>query len=931
MNDVKERIRRSTILSVIVFVVIILFFLGVIIAYYAMLYSETRERVMKSGQLCAEEAAEQIEKYLNTGIDTLTLASYTFDKMIRDKSSYETIDTFLVNQSTAIENITSGYSTGLYAYINDIYMDGTDWVPDDDFIPTERPWYIAAMESDGQVAIVDPYLDAQTKTIMITLCKTLCDGDSVLAMDFSLDYLQKLTENLSTTGGTDMEIVLDGDYNVITHSDPSEVGKRYIDNDGSFGYTLVYNLKQAEEGYCSFTYENRDYIVYVKDVANDWHCLSIIDATYDFGQLQNMLGFTIIAAILVVLIQVLIMIRLNKKNTREMLLNEEKQRAVAASEAKSTFLSNMSHEIRTPINAMLGMNEMILRESEDKNVREYAQNIHAAGDTLLGLVNDILDFSKIEAGKMEIIPVEYDISYMIADLVNMVRTRAEDKGLHFVTEIDENIPKILFGDEVRIKQAVTNILSNAVKYTEKGSVTIRIDYRGINFDKENIMLCFSVKDTGIGIKQEDMEKLFTEFERIDEKRNRNVEGTGLGMNITMRLLKMMGSELKVESVYGEGSEFRLEIKQKVVKWEPLGNYETAYHEAISKRKRYREKFKAPNAHILVTDDTRINLTVFRNLLKSTEVQVDTAISGADALILLQDKKYDVVFLDHMMPEPDGVQTLHILREDRENKNRNVPVICLTANAISGSRETYISLGFDDYLSKPIESDKLEDMLIKYLPKEKVCLVTDDSEESVKDSASEYDISVLPEWIQKCKGIDPVEGVKNCAGPREFQNVLKGFYETIDDMADEIEGYLKDSDINGYTIKVHGLKSLARIIGASELSNRAALLEKAGKEEDMDYINANTEETLLLLKSYKENLSPVSEGNGSEKLPDIPEKTLKEAYAALLEFAEVQDYDCFNMVLDSLRKYKLPSDDKKRIDEIEKYNQKIDWEGIRKLL
>ncbi len=400
-------------------------------------------------------------------------------------------------------------------------------------------------------------------------------------------------------------------------------------------------------------------------------------------------------------------------------IKESKDEAELANQAKSSFLANMSHEIRTPINAVLGMNEMILRESEDPSVLEYSENVKTASNTLLGIVNDILDFSKIEAGKMEILPVEYDLSSVINDLVNMIRTRADDKGLILELEFDETTPKLLHGDEVRIKQVITNILTNAVKYTEKGSVTFRIGYERIPEEADGVYLIISVSDTGIGIKQEDISKLFSEFERIEEKRNRNIEGTGLGMNITKSLLEMMDSRLDVESVYGKGSTFSFRLKQKVIRWEELGDYESAYRASIASHKRYKEKFSAPDAVVLVVDDTPMNLAVFKSLLKRTSVQIDTAGSGDECLALVAAKKYDIIFLDHMMPKKDGIETLNEMRASEDGLNRQTPTVCLTANAISGAREQYIAAGFDDYLTKPIDADKLEKTLIKFLPKEKL--------------------------------------------------------------------------------------------------------------------------------------------------------------------------------------------------------------------
>ncbi|MBE6910750.1 MAG: response regulator [Ruminococcaceae bacterium] len=396
-------------------------------------------------------------------------------------------------------------------------------------------------------------------------------------------------------------------------------------------------------------------------------------------------------------------------------LLEMTERANAASKAKSNFLSSMSHEIRTPINAVLGMNEMILRESAEKVTRSYAEDIQSAGKTLLSLVNDILDFSKVEEGKLEIIPAQYDLSSVVNDLVNMVRERAEKKGLHFAVQVDENIPDLLLGDEIRIRQCALNLLTNAVKYTEKGSVTLDVGFEKLSDDK--ISLRFRVVDTGIGIKHENMNTLFAPFARIEEARNRAIEGTGLGMSITRRLLGLMGSELEVESVYGEGSTFSFAVEQPVVRWTPIGKFSGRFETAAAQRKAYRERFHAPEARVLVVDDTPVNLTVVQGLLKKTQVRVDTAESGPEALQKAAGERYDVIFIDHMMPGMDGVETLRRLRE-LPGTAESV-CVALTANAVTGSRERYLEVGFDDYLPKPVDGAALEELLIRCLPPEKV--------------------------------------------------------------------------------------------------------------------------------------------------------------------------------------------------------------------
>lgn len=386
-----------------------------------------------------------------------------------------------------------------------------------------------------------------------------------------------------------------------------------------------------------------------------------------------------------------------------------------ANTAKSAFLANMSHEIRTPINAIVGMNTMILRDSREKETIENAQEIENASQTLLSLINDILDISKVESGKMDIVPVEYDFSSLVNDVYNMISVKAKGKGLELKLDIDEKIPNRLFGDDVRIRQILINLLNNGVKYTEKGSVTLRVSGQ---VSDNVVLLKYSVVDTGIGIKKEDMTRLFTKFERLDVVKNRNVEGTGLGMAITQKLLGLMDSKLDVESTYGEGSSFSFYLVQKVVDPAPVGDINKR-HAAVRDADEHRVRFIAPDAKILVVDDNAINRKVFTKLLQRIKIQVDEAESGFAALNMMENKKFDIVFLDHMMPEMDGLETLKRLREDSVNPNIDTPIIALTANAIAGSKEFYLEAGFDDYLSKPIVPANLEKMIYSLLPKEHI--------------------------------------------------------------------------------------------------------------------------------------------------------------------------------------------------------------------
>ncbi len=393
--------------------------------------------------------------------------------------------------------------------------------------------------------------------------------------------------------------------------------------------------------------------------------------------------------------------------------------AEEASKAKSEFLASMSHEIRTPINAILGMDELIIREFNDPDLRQYALNIRNAGNTLLTIINDILDFSKIESGKMELVPVEYDLSLMVYDLASMIRPRADKKGLSFIVSANSDIPRGLYGDNIRLKQCVLNLLTNAVKYTENGSVIAVFDFENTLDGYVNLKV--SVKDTGIGIKPEDMEKMFSPFERVDVVRNRAIEGTGLGISIVKQLLALMDSKLEVRSEYGKGSEFYFTVRQEVRDPAPMGDYEKSYIHTIEAVEQYHEQFTAPTAHILIVDDIEMNLTVASGLLKNTEIMIDTAISAKNALTHTEKHEYDLLFIDDRMPGMGGVEMLKELRSRKDNPNSTKPCIVLTANAIAGAREQYMQAGFEDYLSKPIDAAELEKTLLRYLPKDKIIL------------------------------------------------------------------------------------------------------------------------------------------------------------------------------------------------------------------
>lgn len=574
--------------------------------------------------------------------------------------------------------------------------------------------------------------------------------------------------------------------------------------------------------------------------------------------------------------------------------------ALAANEAKGKFLAHMSHEIRTPINAVLGMDEMILRESREQSIKGYAMDIYTAGQTLLSLVNDILDFSKIDSGKMEIVPAEYDISSLVNDVVNMASQRAAAKDLKLVTDVDSQIPSRLYGDDVRIRQVITNLLGNAVKYTHEGTVWFRIKSR--RQDGTAIME-FEVEDTGIGIKEEDLPKLYAEFERIEENRNRNIEGTGLGISITIQLLGLMGSKLEVESTYGKGSKFYFSLEQKIIDSTPIGDFVSRVNQ-IAENYNYSSKLYAPDAKILVTDDNAVNRKVLRSLLKETQIQLTEAGSGEECLELIQKNHYHLVLLDHMMPGMDGIETLHHIKELKNSPCSNTPVIALTANAISGAEEKYISEGFDGFLSKPVVPDKLEDMIKKALPEELV------HEPPVQPQETEV-LEDLPEGIPQVDGIDWDYAWLHLPDMELLGYTVKEFYSQIGTAADKLEqAYLQITEpgqADRYRIQVHAMKSLAATIGIIPLAGTARILEYAARDGKTDIIMSVTPVFLDEWRSYHQKLQGVFGIDATDGM-DVTDYSVIQALLEMLRISmQEMDTSQADQYMASLKSYRYPDE------------------------
>ena len=695
-----------------------------------------------------------------------------------------------------------------------------------------------------------------------------------------------------------------------------------------------------------------------------------------------------------------------------------------ASRMKSDFLANMSHEIRTPMNAVIGMAEMALREELPPLARDYVNQIKSSGQTLLTIINDILDFSKIESGKMDITEVEYKPMSVINDIMNIIGTRIGNKGVEFLMDVNPQLPQELLGDSIRIKQIMVNIANNAVKFTQQGMAHLAVDFAWKSQD--TIELQVTVTDTGRGIKEDDMSKLFQSFQQLDSKRNRNIEGTGLGLAICKQLLTLMHGEIKVQSTYGEGSSFSFSLPQRVINGNPSisplqESVETAgliaspfiekqlekdllrmgaeylampsekeldeltrrgirylfveqplftdyVQDFVRKNKdiscivliqfkstrRYdipnvrvvkkpiyalslasilkgenleaeflemsEEDFDfiAPEAEVLIVDDNAVNLTVARGLLEPLKMKIDTAVSGKEAVEKIENKKYDVIFMDHMMPEMDGVETTHIIRR-LLGKNGEVPIIALTANAVDGTKELFIREGMDDFVAKPIELKVITAKLKKWLPAEKI----QKGSGPRKEEKTEIQIP----------GLDTGAAMRLLGSEKLFWAVLKEYYRVIEKKASLIAGYERQGLWRDYTIEVHALKSASRQIGALELADLAEKMENAGNAEDTDAIHQNTPTLLKKYLAYGKILAPYCK-EASEKTTDgkvITSDELKKLFESMRSAMEELDFDKMESVIGEMEVYSYADDQKQLFAKLKNAVEDIDTEQCEKIL
>ena len=690
-------------------------------------------------------------------------------------------------------------------------------------------------------------------------------------------------------------VVTDADHHFLFLNPMAESFVAAIKKSGDYyGDGEIYEFLKGSQGF--FDWNNRHYQVeetaLKKDEFTQGYMLTVVDITKIMDQNRLM---------------------------KELVLQTED-----ANRAKTNFVSNMSHEIRTPMNSIVGITEILLRSQHSPKEQEYLLNIQSSGRVLLTIINDVLDCSKMESGKMQLFDEPYDTFSLFHDLKISMENRIANCPLELIYDIDPDIPCTLKGDMGRIRQIITNLVNNAIKYTEKGSIRFTVRVRQKNADK--VMLYYAVEDTGIGIRKEDQKILFDAFQRVEIDRNRYVEGTGLGLTISQNLVNMMGGVIEVESEYGKGSKFYFTIEQTIVDPTPMSavNYEQQKSGVIEKEAE--SLFIAPGAHILLVDDNDLNLVVAKDLLKPLQMQIDTAENGMQAVAMVQQNQYDLVLMDHMMPVMDGIVATGKIRELPDERYKKLPIIALTANAMVDARKEFLNAGMNGFVAKPIDFTRICNQLRLWLPKELVQEVS--GEEARKLLMNDIsDSEIQPKNPQTEFSFE--EGVKRCGSKAALMKTIRIFYRTIDSKANKIEQCLKEGLISDYVIEVHALKSSALLIGAVPLSEAAKELESYGKQGKTEALEEKTPDVLAMYRDFKNILKPYADKEEAAK-QEASDGEWIQALQQIHQCIEQFDLDGVDRIMEKLEEYQIPECIRESMDQLRVYVADVSMEEIMKL-
>ncbi len=868
-------LRKFFLKNVVSTILVIGFFAGIIIRYYTLLYEETREGIIKDGKISAIRSVDLFEEYLSVSIDMVNFTAPTLDDLIKEKEPDPEIQKFLVRQSKVLGNLVEANETGIYGYINGKFFSGTGWVPPDDYSPTERPWYTKPMSDPGNMTILDPYVDVQTGNTMLALGKTLCDNVSVISVDISLKDIQRMTEEAARLDEADIEMVISGEGKVVTCSDSNEIEKDYKSEKDTFGAEILKHLNNSEENVFEFDYGNVHYIGYAALFQNDWHSVYLRNSTDIFGHLSKLLISTIIVLIASVLVIILIM--------TDLLL-----RGAAA--------ENLNRQISSIANIYMTVHEYDFSTDSAKTFREDKEIFRKFG------------IDKYEQPGL---------------VLKKVMEAVGDE--HYLEDIMRFIDLSTLKDRLADKETI------AIEYKNEEGLWRRTRFIASGRDPAGNLTRVLWVYEDIDVEKKERDKLVDISERAlaaSEAKTKFLSQMSheirTPINAVTGMNEMILRECRDEKILEYSENIKTAGKTLMSLVDEILNFSRIDEEgAAGKSDNYRVRFVAPKACVLVVDDTEMNLEVFLNLLKETRLEIDTAGNGDEALALTRKKKYDLLFFDHMMPGKDGIETLKEMREQKDNKNLETKVICLTANAVSGAREYYISEGFDDYLTKPLDAGRLEGMLIKYLPEEKIEVFTVEDE----DPGNETEIPEELDFLKNRSEINIYEGLKNSGSYDSYLSVLRIFYTSLDTKTEELNRFFSEGDIKNYTIVVHAMKSSARIIGAIKLSEEAERLEYAGKSQDRDYIAAHNPDLICSCLCIKEILTGLPKEKERNDKPEADEALMEEVYSEIRRAADEMDCDLLQNIFKDMADYSIPKKHKEKWKYLKHASEQYDYEAI----